>query len=172
VFNRAFRRELATLGVVADELLRATSIDAVDLMLTAAPTRTLDLASAAVFRNDRGAFRRHTAAIGWLDGTADCLDPDDPSLVLLHRGLPFPIHLDDAVRLGLPVGLASPTLAVPICDRLTCHAIALYGPHAIGADLSHDERAMLARLATAAALAYRHVEVEMLRRQLARFGGN
>jgi hypothetical protein len=171
VFNRAFHRHLGALRVVADEVLRATSIEAVDSMLTAAPTRTLDLASAAVFRYDGVAFRRHAKTIGWTDGTAERLDPGDPSLALVHRGLPFPIHLDDAVRLGLPAGLASPTVAVPIRDRLTCHALALYGPHATGADLSHDEQAILARLAEAAALAYRHVEADALRRQVATIRG-
>jgi hypothetical protein len=171
VFNRAFRRELAALRAVADEVLRATSIEDVDSLLAAAPTRTLDLASAAVFRYDGAEFRRHAKAIGWIDGTARCLDQGDPSLALLQRGLPFPIHQDAAVRLGLPAGLASPTVAVPICDRLTCHALALYGPHATGADLSHDERAMLARLAEAAALAYRHIEADALRRQIATVHG-
>ncbi len=169
VFNRAFRRELAALRVVADDVLHATSIDAVDSMLTVAPMGTLDLASAAVFRYDRAALRRHAQAIGWADGTAERLDPSDPSLALAQNGRPFPIHPNDAVRLGLPSGLATPTVAVPIRDRLTCHALALYGPHVTGADLPHDERAMLAQLAEAAALAYRHVEADALRRQIATF---
>ena len=167
VFNRAFRRELAALRVVADEVLHATSADAVDWLLTVAPMRTLDLASAAVFRYDRAALRRHAQAIGWVDGTAERLDPDDPSLALAHEGRPFPIHQEDAVRLGLPSGLATPTIAVPIRDRLTGHALAFYGPHATGADLPYDEQAMLARLAEAAALAYRHAEAVALRRQIA-----
>jgi hypothetical protein len=172
VFNKAFRRELAALRGVADEVLRATSIEAVDGMLTTAPTRTLDLASAAVFRHDGVAFRRHAKAIGWIDGTADGLDSGDLSLAPVQRGRPFLIHRDDAVRLGLPDGLASPTVAVPIRDRLTCHALALYGPHVTGADLSHDEQAMLARLAEAAALAYRHVEADALRRQIVTLRGS
>jgi hypothetical protein len=171
VFNRTFQRELAALRVVADEILHASSIDAVDSMLIAAPKRTLDLASAAVFRNDGEAFRRLVGAIGWVEATADRLNPGDPSLALVQQGRPFPIHQDDAVRLGLPAGLASPSVAVPVRDRLACHAIALYGPHATGADLSHDERAMLGSLAEAAALAYRHVEADMLRRQIVTFRG-
>jgi hypothetical protein len=169
VFNRAFRRELAALRVVADKILHATSIDGLDSMLTVAPIRTLDLASAAVFRYDGAAIRRHARAIGWVDGSAERLDPGDPSLALAKNGRPFAIHRDDAVRLGLPSGLAAPTVAVPIRDRLACHALALYGPHATGADLSHDEQAMLARLADAAALAYRHIETEALRRQIITF---
>jgi hypothetical protein len=169
VFNRTFRRELAELRVVADEILHATSIDEVESLLAAAPVRTLDLASAAIFRYDGAAFRRHAAAIGWADGTADRLDPSDFSLALEQKGRPLPIHQDDAVRLGLPTGLPSPTVAVPIRDHLACHALALYGPHATGADLSDDEWAMLAKLAEAAALAYRHVEADALRRQIATF---
>jgi hypothetical protein len=167
VFNRTFRRELAELRVVADEILHATSIDAVDSLLTAAPVRTLGLASAAVFRYDGAAFRRHAEAIGWADGTACRLDPGDPSLASVQKGPPLPIRPDDAVRLGLPIGLPSPTVAIPIRDHLACHALALYGPHATGADLSDDERALLARLAETAALAYRDVEADALRRQIA-----
>jgi hypothetical protein len=169
VFNRAFRRELAALRVVADEILHATSIDAVDAMLTVAPMRTLDLASAAVFRYEGVALRRRAEAIGWVHGSTERLDPGDPSVASAQNGRPFPIDRDDAVRLNLPSGLATPTVAVPIRDRLTCHALALYGPHATGADLSHDEQAMLARLAEAAALAYRNVEADALRRQIAVF---
>jgi hypothetical protein len=168
VFHRAFRRELVALRAAAEDVLHATSLDAVDTILTAAPTRTLDLASAAVFRYDGTALWRHAKAIGWRDGTADRLDPDDPSLSLVQAGLPFPINSDDALRLGLPAGLASPTVAVPIRDRLTYHGLALYGPHSTGADLSHDEKEMLGRLAEAAALAYRHVEADALRLQIAK----
>jgi hypothetical protein len=169
VFNRAFRRELAALRLVADEVLRATSVDVVDSMLTAAPMRTLDLASAAVFRYDGAGFRRHVEAIGWGDGAAERLEPGSPLLASAKNGRPFSIYRDDAVRLGLPSGLATPTVAVPIRDRLSLHALALYGPHATGADLPHDEQAMLVRLAEAAALAYRHVEAEALRRQIETF---
>lgn len=167
VFHRTFRRELAALRAVAEDVLLADSSDAVDAILTAAPTRTLDLASAAVFRYDGAALRLHAKAIGWADGTASHLNPGDPSLALAQSGRPFSIHRDDALRLRLPAGLASPTVAVPIRDRLSCHALALYSPHASGADLSRDEQAMLARLAEAAALAYRHAEADELRRQLA-----
>jgi hypothetical protein len=167
VFHRAFQRELAALRTVAEDVLHATSIDAVDTTLTAAPARMLDLASAAVFRYDGAALRRHVEAIGWTNGTVDRLDPGDPSLLLAKGGRPFPIPPDDALRLGLPTGLPAPTVAVPVRDRLSVHALALYGPHTSGADLSHDEQAMLGRLAEAAALAYRHVETDALRQQIA-----
>jgi hypothetical protein len=167
VFHRTFRRELAALSAVSQHVLRATSVDAVDTILVTAPVRILNIASAAVFRYEGGALRRHAEAIGWVSGNADRLDPGDHSLCFSRNGQPFALHPDDAGRLGLPTGLASPTVAVPVRDRLTLHALALYGPHATGADLTRDEQSMLSRLAEAAALAYRHVEADGLRRQIA-----
>jgi hypothetical protein len=165
VFNRAFGRHVTALRAVAEDVLRADSVEAVEAILTDAPMRTLGLASAAVFRRDGEFFRRHGGAPGWASGTADRLDPADPALRLAEDGKPVPIDPDDAARLGMPEGLAAPTLAAPVADRLACHALALYGPHATGADLSNDETAMLARLASSAALAYRNLEGKMLRQQ-------
>ena len=56
---------------------------------------------------------------------------------------------------------------MPIKNRLRWFAVALYGPHATGADLTADERALLARLADNAALAYAHAETEALRQEVA-----
>ncbi len=166
VFNRAFGRHVAALRTVAEDVLRADSLDAVEGILTQAPLQTLGLASAAVFRRDGALFRRHAGSPGWPAGTADRLNAADPALCAAQDGAPLPISPDDAARLGLPTGLAAPTLAVPVADRLACHALALYGPHATGAELSRDERDMLARLAHSAALAYRNLEAEALRRRI------
>jgi hypothetical protein len=125
VFHRAFRHELLALRKVADDVLHATSLDDIDAILTAAPVRTLDLASAAVFRYEGALLRRHAESIGWAARNAVRLDPADPALSHAHDGRPFPIDPDDGRRLGFPVGLAAPTLAVPVCDRLTRHALVL-----------------------------------------------
>lgn len=169
VFNRAFRRELAALRIVGEEVLRAESVDAVDAVLTAGPMRTLELASAAVFRRDGAMWRCHVKAPGWPDGTPAPLDAEDPILSTAQADASFMIDARDAARLGLPTGLATPRVVVPIRDRLACHALAFYGPHATGADLSLDEQAMLRQLAAAAALAYRDVEAATLRRRIAMF---
>jgi hypothetical protein len=50
-------------------------------------------------------------------------------------------------------------------------ALALYGPHATGNDLNHDERAMLAELADKAASAYMKVEHDQLRQRIAALEG-
>ncbi len=167
VFNRAFRRHFAALRAAAEDVLRADSVDAVDAILTQAPVETFGLASAAVFGRDGALYRRRAGSLGWPAGTADRLDPADPALRPAREGEPFPIDPDDAARLDLPAGIAAPTLAAPVADKLACHALALYGPHATGAELSRDEREMLARLASGAALAYRNLEAEALRRQVA-----
>jgi hypothetical protein len=98
---------------------------------------------------------------------ARTLNPRDPALAAIKRGEPFAIDPADAERLGFPPGIAAPTVAMPVGDQLDCHAVALYGPHATGAELSEDEQAMLARLAADAALAYGRTERESLRRQVA-----
>ncbi len=166
VFNRAFRREVAALRRLASDILHLDNVDAIEARMVDAPMLALALASAAVFRRHGAIFRRHADGAGWTARMADTLDPRDAALVLIERGEPFPIDPTDAERLGFPPGLAAPIVAVPIGNRLDCHAVALYGPHATGADLSHDEQAMLARLAGDAALAYGKAERESLRRQV------
>jgi len=167
VFNRAFRQEVAALRTVSRDILHADGFDAIEARMVEAPMAALGLASAAVFRRHDGLFRRHGGGAGWTAHMADTLDPRDAALTAIERGEPFPIDPADAERLGFPPGLAAPTVAAPIGTRLHCYAVALYGPHATGADLSLDERAMLARLAADAALAYGRAETETLRRQVA-----
>jgi len=99
--------------------------------------------------------------------TTKFLDLHDTALDGLAAGRPFQVNTADAERLGFPVGLATPTVAVPVRDRVRCFAIALYGPHISGADLDADERAMLSRIASDGALAYGRAETEVLRRRVA-----
>jgi hypothetical protein len=56
-------------------------------------------------------------------------------------------------------------------DRLRCLALALYGPHAAGTDLNHDERAMLAELADLAASAFTKLEHDQLCHRVAMLEG-
>ena len=59
-----------------------------------------------------------------------------------------------------------PILAVPVGDRLRCLGLALYGPHATGNALTHDERSMLAELADKAASVFMKVSDEQLRSRI------
>ena len=166
VFNRAFRRQTTRLAAVAREILQADRVETIEQLLIDAPVRHLGLASAAVFRRDETEFRRHVQCPGWPAGTAESLDPQDAVLSGTVSNRPFPIHPAHAERLNFPVGLATPTVAVPVGDKLHHFAIALYGPHTTGADLGTDEREMLSVLAADAALAYRRAESSLLREQV------
>ncbi len=167
VFNKAFRQETAQLAELGRQILRADNMDDVERLVTMTPFRLFGLASAAVFREVDGVFRRRTNGLGWDTASADIFDPRDTVLSSLATGASCAIDAADAERLGFPRGLAAPTLAVPIKNRLRWFAVALYGPHATGADLTADERALLARLADNAALAYAHAETEALRQEVA-----
>jgi hypothetical protein len=167
VFNRAFRRETTQLAALGREILQAATVDEIERLLTVAPSRLLSLASAAVFRHVDGVFHRRSDGVGWASAIGNVFDPHDAALHRQASGSPFAMEAADTDRLGFPRGLAAPTLAVPVRDRLHCFAVALYGPHATGADLTADERAMLARVADDAALAYAHAEMESLRGQVA-----
>jgi hypothetical protein len=166
-FNRAFRRETAQLADVGERILRADTIDEVERLLTVEPARLLSLASVAVFREADGVFRRRPDDMGWNAADADMIDPRGADLHGLSSGMPCAINADDAERLGFPRGIAAPTLAVPVRNRLRWFAVALYGPHATGADLSADERVLLGRLADSTALAYAHAETGALRHEVA-----
>lgn len=88
-----------------------------------------------------------------------------------HAHHPFNVNAKAAARNHLPPGLPRPILAVPIGDQLRCLALALYGPHATGNDLNHDERAMLADLADKAASAFMKLYDDELRRRIAALEG-
>ena len=59
-----------------------------------------------------------------------------------------------------------PILAVPVGDSLRCLGLALYGPHATGNALSHEERSMLAELADKAASVFMQINDDQLRRRI------
>src|SRR6516225_1167443 len=111
-------------------------------------------------------FRRTAGDHAW-DNAARTLDLDDPMLERAHAHQPYDVADDAATRNDLPDGLMRPILAVPVGDRLRCLGLALYGPHATGNALSHDERSMLAELADKAASALMKLGDEQLRRRIA-----
>jgi hypothetical protein len=166
VFNRGFRRTTADFVTLGRDVLRAKSVEEIEKLLTEKPLHLLDLASAAVFRSEEGVFRRHIGGAGWTAGMADTIDPQVRAFAGLSAAQPFHIDSADAEGSGFPSGLEAPILGVPVRDRLRCFAVALYGPHMSGADLTADERTMLARLAEDAALAYAQIEVESLRKRV------
>jgi hypothetical protein len=127
------------------------------------------LTSASIFREEDRVFRRMAADRAW-DNAARTLDPNDPMLERARGHRPYDVDDEAAARNDLPDGLMRPILAVPVGDRLRCLGLALYGPHATGNALSHDERSMLAELADKAASALMKLSDEQLRHRIAVFG--
>ncbi|HSB59241.1 MAG TPA: hypothetical protein VLD66_06525, partial [Methyloceanibacter sp.] len=118
------------------------------------------------FRRNGAEFRRDTDGHGWGEKTARSLSPDTPMLALMAKGVPFAISDEDKSEPGLPGGFSRPVLGVPASNPLRCFAVSFYGPHASGADLDANERAMLKRIAQNAAAVYAEIESHDLRRQV------
>jgi hypothetical protein len=160
LFNRSVAKAGERLG---DAVLKAKHYGEIEGQLVQGVRGALGLSSASVFREQEHVFRRMAADHAW-DNAARTLDPNDPMLERAHAQRPYDVDNKAAARTDLPGGLMRPILAVPVGDRLRCLGLALYGPHASGNALSHDERSMLAELAEKAASALMKLSDEQLRR--------
>ena len=167
--DRYFNRDLDKAEQsIAAAILKARKPIEVDKLLAEQPFRHLKLSSAAAFRRNGTEFRRDTEGHGWGDSTARTLAPDAVMLAPAAKGVPFIISDEDESVEGLPCGFSRPVLGVPASNPLRCFALALYGPHASGADLDSNERAMLKRIAESAAAVYADIENNDLRREITR----
>jgi hypothetical protein len=163
-----FNRRIAAAGErLGNAILNAKIPADIESQLVDGVRCALGLASASVFREDGRLFRRSAADQGWEGAATQTIERDDAMLKHLHTRRPFNLDAEAAVRNRLPEGLMRPILAVPIGDRLRCLALALYGPHASGTDLNHDERSMLADLADMAASALMKLDHEELCHRIA-----
>lgn len=165
VFFRGRHMAEVRLARVADALPHASAPEAIDGLLVREPADALQLASAALFRLDNDGSYRRAATIGWLPGSAQALEADDPLVLHLKAAhAPLDIEMMSWPRTDVPIGPARPVLALPIVVRRQLVAIALYGAHADGVDLDPDEVRAVSGLAVGAAAAYDHIEAETLRR--------
>ena len=146
--------------------MKAKSYGEIEAQLVQGVLNALGLASAGIFREQDHIFQRTAADQSW-DGAARTLDPNDPLLKSAHAHRPYDVDSAAATRNQLPNGLMRPILAVPVGDRLRCLGLALYGPHATGNALSHEERSMLAELADKAASVFMQINDDQLRRRIA-----
>lgn len=162
-FNRSVARAGEDLGRL---ILAAPDYATIESLLAEGVSGRLKLASAAVFREDGVAFSRGACGVGWDGETAKTLAPDDPLVRPCRTRRPCDVGREAAARINLPAGLARPVLAVPVANRFDCYAVAFYGPHAWGANLNHDERAILAKLATLAGDAWTRLDIAALRRRI------
>jgi hypothetical protein len=161
LFDREYRRAEAHLADVGLAIQRAESLAEIDRLMVDEPSRSLHLASAAVFRNQDDAFRRR-ASCGWDAAAVEVLNGIDALLPARQDGVPFPLDAIGATAAELPAGLARPILGVPVGNPRHCFALALYGGHEAGTDLDNNQRALLADLARHAGVAYAQVERELL----------
>jgi hypothetical protein len=166
LFNRSVAKAGERLG---DAVLKAKQYGEIEGQLVQGVRGAFGLTSASIFREEDRVFRRMAADRAW-DNAARTLDPNDPMLERARGHRPYDVDDEAAARNDLPDGLMRPILAVPVGDRLRCLGLALYGPHATGNALSHDERSMLAELADKAASALMKLSDEQLRHRIAVFG--
>jgi hypothetical protein len=162
-FNRSVAKAGEHLG---DAVLKSKSYGEIETQLVQGVHNALGLASASIFRKQGHVFQRTAADHAWDDATR-MLDPNDPLLEPARAHRPYDVDLAAATRHHLPDGLMRPILAVPVGDRLRCLGLALYGPHATGNALSHEERSMLAELADKAASAFMQINDDQLRSRIA-----
>ena len=164
LFDRQFIRAERHLAEVGEAILQADSTVEIERLLVNEPMRALGLASAAVFREQNGVFRRRVSA-GWGPDDADMLPSDDPLLSARFKRKPYAVA--DASHPRLPHDLARPVLAVPVGNARRCYAVLLYSGHEAGTDLDMSERHLIGSLAHHAEIAYAQVESETLHRRVA-----
>jgi hypothetical protein len=160
-YSREFRRAETHLAEIGLAIQRAESIAAIERLLVDEPSRSLHLASAALFRNHGGTFWRQ-ASVGWDAAAAEVLTGIDRLLPVQQDGVPIRLDAIGDMDAGFPPGLQRPVLGVPVGSPRHCFAVVLYGGHQAGTDLARNERALLSDLARHAGIAYAQVEREML----------
>jgi hypothetical protein len=170
LFDMEFRRAEAHLDQIGQSIQTATSLADIERLLVDAPVRSLRLASAALFREQDGCFRRQVS-IGWSTTDADLLPAGDPLLGARFGGAPYPLEAISAADARFPAGLARPLLCVPVGNPRRCFAVVLYSGHEVGTDLAGNERNLLAGLARHAVIAYAHVQSKMLHQRIAALEG-
>jgi hypothetical protein len=169
LFDREFIRAERHLTGVGETILQSGSAAEIDRLLVNEPVRSLGLASAALFHEQDGQFRR-SVSIGWADDDADTLASNDPLLSQRFTRKPYGLDAADpahASHAQLPHDLERPVLIAPVGNARRCCAVLLYGGHEAGTDLDGKERHLLGALAHDAAIAYAQVESETLQRRVA-----
>jgi hypothetical protein len=169
LFDREFHHAKEHLTAVSKTIQGAGSLAEIERLLVDEPVKSLRLASAALFREEAGMFRRR-ASLGWDATHRDTLTGSGRLLGgrLLHGG---PFALDgirgiDLLDARYPQNVARPVLGVPVANPMHCFAVLLYSAHEVGTDLDSDERQLLASLAHDAEIAYSRVDRETLQKRI------
>ena len=170
LFNRQFHAAREQLKSANEALARANSLPEIDCLLVEFAVRALDLSSGAVFRNDGRVFRRTQDTRGWTASMKKelVLDQDAAALRSLKEGDAVRLSQDSSNASDVPLDVAAPCLAVPVRSGVPeASAVAFFGLHQSGNDITPDESEMLERLAARAAMAYERVFTAILRKEVA-----
>ena len=168
LFDREFIRAERRLATVGETIQHADSLAEIERLLVEEPKRSLKLASAALFREQDGVFKRRVSA-GWHADDADALTRDEPLLAARFDRRPYALARADLIRgshARLPGDLARPILGVPVGNSRRCYALILYSGHEAGTDLDGAERRLLGKLAHDAEIAYAQIESETLQKRV------
>jgi hypothetical protein len=168
LFDRDFHRAKEHLAAVARTIERSDSLEEIERLLVEEPMKSLHLASAALFRGEGGVFRRRASA-GWEATNADTLSSDGRLLGGRLNSGPFALDgiggIDPSDK-RYPSDVARPVVGVPVGNARRSFAVALYGGHEIGTDLTGSERELLGSLSRDAEGAYSRIERQTLQKRI------
>ena len=153
---------------VSRALLYANSERLVLEFLLDHPVDALELTSGAIFTlNESGTAFKRIAAANWDKAALTEIAIDD-ALIAQLRATPQPLDLRNVGwhPSGLPASDKAPALAVQVLMRAQVYAVALYGRHVSGAEISGDEQELLRSVAANAAAAFDHLDAERTRREI------
>ena len=168
LFDRNFRRAEERLTEVGRTIQEADALGEIERLLVEEPLHALKLASAALFREEDGLFRRRASA-GWDAADADALRPEESPLEGRLDTGPFRLRAGNAewpAGAKLPDDVARPAFGVPVGNPRRCFAVLFYSVHEAGTDLDEAERALLGRLASDAAFSYAEIERDIYRSRI------
>jgi hypothetical protein len=176
LFNLRFHRASEQLEQLGKQVKQAKEIREIDAALVNGPSQALRLASAAAFRRTEGgplvlicnsktwAASRTEVEPYIAKRLSENLAKGDASAIRM------PAHDNDDGTLDI----TAPAVILPVVFDDELQAVALYSPHATGADLDHLELGMLQQFAEEIAVAYEKLgkrlmeqELQALRRQRA-----
>ena len=168
LFDREFIRAEQRLAAVGETIERADNLAEIERLLVEEPMRSLKLASAALFREEDGVFKRRASA-GWDANAAEAISGDHPLLAARFQRKPYALDTVVAVQASdarFPHDLARPVLVVPVGNARRCYTIFLDSGHEAEPISTAAERHLLGSLAHDAEIAYAQIESEILRKRI------
>ena len=154
LFYRQWHRTQQQASTISDSIHRAASKADLYELLTSGMASAYCLASVALFERLRDGGLVRVAAHGWPLGTLWHLLPEDA--VVKHASSLKPTNIDSLgwTEQALPVGVATPSLMIPIVSGKQVPAVLLCGAHENGTGLDPDEIRSIRMLCADAGLVY------------------